>query len=393
MPKLKPTATPSYRKHKPTGQAVVTLNGRDHYLGRYGTAASQVEYDRVVKEWLAAGRQLPQNNHERTINELILAYWWHVQTYYVKDGKPTNEVDTIRQALRPLKALYGNTPAAGFGPLALAAVRQKMIELDWCRTHLNKQLSRIKGLFKWGESQELIPRNSCHWLETVTGLKKDRSEARESEPVRPVPEAYVDAVLPHVSPQVAAMISLQRLTAMRPGEVTAIRACDLETSGRVWVYRPESHKTEHHGKTREIYLGPQAQEVLKQWLKPNTQTYLFSPAEAEGMRSVRRRRCRKTPLWPSHVKARSHKRKRRQRAPGDRYDVAAYRRAVVRGCLKAKVPQWHPHQLRHNAATHLRKEHGIELARIILGHATAFTTEIYAEVDKAAAMEVVGQVG
>jgi site-specific recombinase XerD len=49
--------------------------------------------------------------------------------------------------------------------------------------------------------------------------------------------------------------------------------------------------------------------------------------------------------------------------------------------------------LRHNAATNLRKEFGVELARIILGHATAFTTEIYAEADRMQAMEVIGKVG
>ena len=60
---------------------------------------------------------------------------------------------------------------------------------------------------------------------------------------------------------------------------------------------------------------------------------------------------------------------------------------------KAGVPHWHPHQLRHNAATNLRREFGIELARIILGHATAFTTEIYAEADRQQAMEVVAKIG
>ena len=29
---------PAYRLHKPTGQAVVRLESRDHYLGRHGTA-------------------------------------------------------------------------------------------------------------------------------------------------------------------------------------------------------------------------------------------------------------------------------------------------------------------------------------------------------------------
>jgi hypothetical protein len=54
---------------------------------------------------------------------------------------------------------------------------------------------------------------------------------------------------------------------------------------------------------------------------------------------------------------------------------------------------WHPNQLRHNAATNLRKEHGVELARIILGHTTAFTTEIYAEADQAKAIAVMGKIG
>ena len=44
---------PSYRKHKPSGQAVVTLSGRDHYLGPHGSKTSIAEYDRLIAEWLA----------------------------------------------------------------------------------------------------------------------------------------------------------------------------------------------------------------------------------------------------------------------------------------------------------------------------------------------------
>ena len=39
---------PTYRLHKATGQAVVTLGGRDIYLGRHGTPESQAEYDRIL---------------------------------------------------------------------------------------------------------------------------------------------------------------------------------------------------------------------------------------------------------------------------------------------------------------------------------------------------------
>ena len=85
---------PSYRRHKASGQAVVTLDGKDFYLGPHGTKASHTEYDRVVAEWLANGRQLPRSGGgptDVTINELVAAYWQFARGYYVKNGRPTDE--------------------------------------------------------------------------------------------------------------------------------------------------------------------------------------------------------------------------------------------------------------------------------------------------------------
>jgi integrase len=55
--------------------------------------------------------------------------------------------------------------------------------------------------------------------------------------------------------------------------------------------------------------------------------------------------------------------------------------------------RWHPHQLRHNAATRLRKEFGLDTARAVLGHASAAVTEVYAEMDGAKAAEAMERVG
>jgi hypothetical protein len=67
--------TPSYRHHKPTNQAVVTLNGRDFYLGVYGSATSRAEYDRLIAEWLSHGRRCPGDDSAGpTVNEILLAY-------------------------------------------------------------------------------------------------------------------------------------------------------------------------------------------------------------------------------------------------------------------------------------------------------------------------------
>ena len=75
MPKLS-NSVPKYRKHRASGQAVVTLNGRDLYLGPHGTKASRVEYDRLTSEWLANGRNLPTGQaNDLTVAELLLRYW------------------------------------------------------------------------------------------------------------------------------------------------------------------------------------------------------------------------------------------------------------------------------------------------------------------------------
>lgn len=419
---------PAPCKHRATGQSVVRLNGKDIYLGRHGTAAAKAEYDRRIAEWLANGRQLPDTDGRLSVAELIVAYVRHARVYYAKGGVPTSEYESICQAMKPLRALYARTPVNEFGPRAFKAVREQFVSSGLARPTVNAYMSRIRRCFRWGTEQELVPPSVFHGLQAVAGLKRGRTEARETAPVKPVPQALIDAVLPHVRPQVAAMIQFQLYTGCRPGEVCSIRGCDIDTSGRVWIYRPSEHKTEHHGHEREIFIGPRAQELVKPWLRTDLEGYLFQPREAEAARDAHRRQKRKSPMTPSQA-ARKPKRKP-QRAPRDHYDVASYRRAIVRGCevafgmpvwlTKAPIDSdgnrvvetaeqkaerlqmaaewrrdhcWHPHQLRHNAATNLRREHGVELARIVLGHATAFTTEIYAEADRRQAIEVIGKVG
>jgi integrase len=269
--------TPAYRLHKPTRQAVVTIDDRDFYLGTYATEASRAEYDRLVSEWLSNGRRLPvSGGGDLTINEMLLAYLRFAKGYYQQSA----ELPNIRFAIRQLKRLYGHTLAAKFGPLALKSVREEMIRDDLCRNEVNKRIRRIVRAFKWAVESELIPPAIYQSLKAVPGLRYGRSEARESEPVKPVPEAFVEAVKPHVLPPVWAMIELQRLTAMRPGEVTAMRGCEMNMSGKVWTYEPPRHKAAHLGHRRTIFIGPKAQAVLRAWLRTDLEANLFSPREA-----------------------------------------------------------------------------------------------------------------
>lgn len=423
----KSVKTPKLRHHKATGQAYVVLNGKAIYFGPYGTVESVEQYHRTIAEWHAAGKNPPVTCDDITINELIARFWLHVENYYRHpDGTPTSEQDSLRYALRPLLKLYGNTAALDFGPRCLRAVQRQMVQMGWCRNNVNRSMSRVKMLFKWAVSQELLPGAAYQALATVPGLRRGRSEARETEPVKSVPQEHLDAIEPFVSRQVRAMIQLQLLTAARPGEIVSLRPCDIDRSGQIWIYTPVDHKTAHHGHERNIYIGPRGQDVLQPFLFRPAESHCFSPAEAYAERLVRDHANRQTPLKFGNVPG-SNCKDDPQWRPTDRYSVATYRRAIERGIEAAYLPpehlarrsgetkiqwerrltkkqrealkawykqfHWHPHQLRHNAATLLRKEFDLETARIILGHRSAAITEIYAKLDQQKALEAIVRVG
>jgi hypothetical protein len=121
---------PAYRLHKPSGHAIFSLNGTIHYLGAYGSPESEKEYDRLVAEWLARGRSQPAasaepGKPETTLAELIGTFWRHAKMHYRgTDGKPTQVLENVREAL---KRLYGHVLARSFGPLALRALRDKIL--------------------------------------------------------------------------------------------------------------------------------------------------------------------------------------------------------------------------------------------------------------------------
>ena len=156
MPKRR---VPSYRHHKPSGQAVVTLNGQDFYLGPWQSQVSRSENDRLIGEWLANGRRLPApvESVDVTVTELVAGYWSFAQSYYVKDGQPSGQLPGIKVTLRMVREVYCRTLARNFGPLAVKAFQQRMIEMDLSRRYINDNCERIKRMFKWGAAQELIP--------------------------------------------------------------------------------------------------------------------------------------------------------------------------------------------------------------------------------------------
>ena len=389
---------PKYRHHKGSGQAFVQVKGHRSYLGKYASEQSQERYRRFVAELMAAAQSAgtparPEDappGEGLTVVELVAAYWRFAKGYYVKDGRPTGWTAHIRLVLRLLKNHYGTLWVAEFGPLALKALRQKLVEAGHSRKYINKLVAIIPAVFRWGVSEELAPVTVYQALAVVPSLRKGRCPAPDRDPVVPVPDAVVQATLPHSPDTIADMVRLQRLAGCRPGEVCIVRPCDIDRSGDVWIYRPKSHKAEHHGRERIIFIGPKAQDILRPYLLRETESFCFNPKESERHRRMEQRALRKTKVQPSQ---RNRQKPNPSKKIGDHYTRDSYRRAIHRACDLAGLERWGPNRLRHSCATEVRRKFGLEAAQIVLGHATADVTQVYAERDAVLAKDVMRKIG
>ena len=393
----KPPRLPSYRRHA-TGQAFVQHNGKRYYLGVYGTPASEERYQRFIAELLVKGVAGGSPGYDHApgsplVLQVCAAFWQHAEGYFVKNGKPSGWLVHIKLVLRMMRQVYGHTPAVEFGPIAFKAIRARLVKERHSWRYINKLMAIVPRVFKWAAAEELVPASVYQGLQAVEGLKKGRTEAPERPPVLPVEDHVVEATLPYCPPIVADMVRFQRLTGCRPGEVCLIRPMDVDRAGDVWIYQPESHKTEHMGRERTIYLGPKAQEVLRPYLLRAAGSYCFSTAEAVAQHLRARHEARITPLCCGNRPG-SNRRRRSQRKPGNCYSSDSYRRAVARAIEKANqdredpLPRWYPAQLRHTAASEIRSLFELEASQVVLGHATADVTQVYAERDARLAVEV-----
>lgn len=345
---------PSYCRHKTSdrGYARFGAGAKPTYFpGPYGSEPSRTAYARALAEYLAGARPAGVSPGERvTIRRLLAAWWTEAERRYQKFGRGTAELGAQRSALRFLRELYAGLDASAFGPVELSAVRHRMVEAGWVRTSINLHVCRIRTMFRWAASRRLVPESVHRELCTLEGLRKGKSDARESIPKRPPTLWQLRAVLSRCGPAVGALVRLQYLTGARPGELCALRPMDLDRSEKQWRYtvRPEAAKVGH-----EVYwLGPRAQRVLAPWLEgvlPDRQAFDYS--------------------------------------------TASYRRHVQRCCRRAGLPTFGPHQLRHAHAAAVCDGYGQEGAASRLNHTQLRTAARYSHTSTALARRIAREVG
>ena len=353
---------PSYRLHKSTGQAIVVIKRKFYYLGKFGTEESRQKYERIIGEYLANGRTAPSPAVRRsngvTIRQLLAMYLEHCRTYYARAGEPTQEYHSHRYLAEKVNPLVGDIAAADFTPSGLESLRHAWIKAGNCRKYINQMAGRLVRVFKWAVAKELVPPDVWQRLQAVEGLKRGRCEAPDTPDIEPVADEIVDAAIEVMPDDLADMIRFQRLTGCRPGEVWILRPRDVDRSGEIWKYRPHHHKTEHHGKSRIIFIGPRGQAVISK--------YLLRPGDDL---------CFRRPFR------------------GRPWERTSYRRAIHNACRLASVATFNANQIRHTVGTEVRQAYGLDGTQVILGHSKADTSEIYAELDMKKGEEIARRLG
>jgi integrase len=394
---------PTPRLHKPSGQARIRYNGKDVYLGRYGSVEARLRY----REFLAQLKTAPPPSPtavpvaERvTVGIAVWRYWqWAEVRYRDADGKPTRGADEMRIALRPLRRMFGDLELEQLGPSKLIAVRESMIGQGLARRTINGRIGKLRRFAKWCVARELVSGHVLVALAAVEPLRAGQGGRETPGRRRPIPWSMVEATLPHLPPLTRALARFVWFTGCRVGEARILTTGMIDRSGPVWRASLDKHKTAYVGKERIILIGPEAQAAILPWLRLGAPDRpVFSP------------RCQPCPGIAKN---------RGRRAPGDSYARPSLPQAIRRACNRAfphpsladvkpkdlteadraelrrwrNQHHWSLAQLRHSRATELRERFGVDVAQAVLGHSRPDMTAHYSREAIAHAVEAMKSVG
>lgn len=416
----RPKAKAPARTYHMSGQSIVRIDGKDFYLGKHDSPESIARYAVLIGIYQKHGLSLPddfsvdrldemagsllgmvspaataQPTGPITVGHVTAIYREHVKTKYQHSEQDRQRCDRLCEIL---DERYAGLPVEDFGPVRLSEIRDLLI-VDGLqkettkaatngkkkprikkpsRSYVNRLVCFVIGIFKHGVSKELVRIEKVTQLRTLEPLKYGQTDAPEGEETLPANLGDVRQTAKHLSPIIKSMMRIQIATGMRPKEIFSMRPCDINRRGEVWLYTPSSHKTKHKGKSRVIPIIGDAREAVIDYLARDPQAYLFSPAEATAwMRAVATANRTTKASYGNRVG--TNRKADPQRKPSDQYTARSYRQAIQRAAKIAKVPMWHPYQLRHLTATTVRAAlGGTEDAQALLGHSTALMTDHYA---------------
>lgn len=308
----------------------------------------------------------PAPRHVRAVTS---AYVEHARSYYLRvDGTPTGEHRNVASALKHIDKAIGDVQICDVSRAHLRLVRDQLVGTGRSRGYINKCLAIFRRCYRWARDADMLEANESDALSRATELQPlqpFRSSARETEPVAPVDDTLVYAILPHVSPTIGALLRLMLRTGARVGELLSLTYADLtpDEAGKIIWAMPRQHKLAHRRIPRMIPLDADCIRLLERaglWTPLLIDSPIFESSQRPG-RSLRRdsvnqairRACAKAFPPPPFLDA-------------DQLDAWTRQHTFC------------THQIRHAVAQRVRESAGIDAAQILLGHQSIRTTERYA---------------
>ncbi len=400
-PKVK---APSRRYHL-SGQSVVTIDGKDFYLGKHDSPESIARYAVLIAQYQQNGCRLPESfSMDEIVQRVNLILGTGLASQYQADEPITvrhvtasfrefakiryvdgsQELPRINRLCDELDEHDGSLEANQFGPLALQRQRDRWVKSGISRRYVNRQVNLVVRIFKRAVSQELVESSTWQRLKSIEPLRQGQTTAPETEAIKPVSIELVRATAKYLSPVVRSMVRIQLATGMRPGEVCNLRPCDLDRTNEVWMFRPAKHKTANKGIRKAVPILGDAREAVMDYLNRGPESYCFSPIETTAWLNAQKRSSRQTKVQPSQL---NRKKDNPRKQPGERYDSMSYRKAIQTAAIKAGVKPWNPYQMRHLAGTVVRDALTAEHAQALLGHSEISMTEHYTKTAEKKAIE------
>jgi integrase len=350
-------SVPTYSLHAASGQACVYINRKRVYLGPHGSLESRQRYSEIIAGAAFSGpAQAAAAPLSLTVNELLLRFVTERLPKYVdRDGKPSAEQACYLGVIRIVRELFGEDAAASFGPLKFRLCRKRMIELGWARQHINKQCQRLRALFKFAAGWELVPAAVHEALRAVEPLRPGDSTARETQRRQAVPLENIEATKQHLRARNRDLVDLLLATAARPSELLSLTTAMIQNRSErdgVWIVQLAHHKTAHHGHDRRLLFNQAAQQILLKYLDLTHPQQLLFPMQRKTLGT-----------------------------------------AIKDASIKAGVPPFSSHWLRHTAITMLADNAGVEAAQRVAGHATISMTSHYSRSADSQAVAAVKRLG
>ena len=370
------------------GRARVRIGARDIYLGEHNSAESQSRYHliclaisegrcpfEVAAEWnpnyAQAAEQTQQIVAAVSVTELATRWVEATASYYASPtGRSEGKTHTCRRIAEEFHNSFPGVNVDEFKPRDLVNWQTSLADRGYTRTYIRGLVNFARACFQWGVIEELVKPDVWHALLAVKHLRPHKSAAAEPRVVQSVSIERVNATLPFLEPVYQRLVTFQILTGCRPGEAIFARWDEIDTIGieGVWVYRPQSHKTQSKGKDRTIPIGPKCQAMLA---KCGSQSgYLFGddepPCRVDSYRHAVGKACERAFDCPAEL------RHHRKRTPLERSKASDWRAENA----------WFPYQLRHLAGTEIAKAADLEHVAAVLGHSSTNTSRIYVDNDE-----------